>query len=95
MKVLDLHDLLTVSETLELPGHDGYVDVFEKLVTSLADVIAKEKGIVVARPGEWMGKEFGGLCVSFAPSTPDQSCPEVIHDSDPSGDWTTKYERYD
>lgn len=79
-KLVSIDNLLTISQELGLKGHDGYVDVFEKLATSLAEVIAKETGVAILRPAEWMGEEFGGLCVGFVPAHKGQPCPQVIDD---------------
>jgi hypothetical protein len=90
MKLLSLDDMLAVSEQLDLPGHVGYLETFEKLTTGLAEVIAKKLDVAVIRPAEWQGKEFGGLLVAFGPSTPEQPCPQVIADEDLSGVWEAK-----
>ena len=87
-KVLNIDDMLEVALDTNLPGSAVMVRRFEKLATGLQKRIAKHLKVTANPLGAtWEGKAFAGLCASFTPAAPDQTCPEVLDEADPGGDW--------
>lgn len=89
-KILNTDDLLEIAtdpnEGKSIPGTEdavqGVIDAVDLLAQKLADHYGINKGETT-----WEGKAFAGLCACFSPKTPDQPCPEPIHEGDPGGDW--------
>lgn len=89
-KVLNTDDLLEIASGINdgnpIPGtEEAYQGVIDA-VDTLAEALAKHFDIVKGET-DFEGKAFAGLCTCFSPKTPDQPCPEPIHEGDPGGDW--------
>jgi hypothetical protein len=89
MKILSLDDMLEISQDiLTEDQHDQLVTKAEHLAGELAMSIAVKLNIATDPFGDfWQGKNFAGLCASFAPAYKGQKCPPEIDDADADGEW--------
>jgi len=85
-KILNIDDMLEVAHELELPNYDALVAQAEAAAGEIGAAIATALGINF-EPASWEGKPFGGLCMTFRPAIQGQECPELIDQSDSSGEW--------
>lgn len=86
MKILDISDMLQAAEDSQMPGLELHTRALEAQAALLAGALASHLKIQTHDPGTWK-PGFGGLCASFVPVHPGQSCPPVIDDGDPEGEW--------
>lgn len=88
MKILNIDNMLEAAEDSGMPNLDAAIQEIETAANRLAAHLADHLKIRCG-PSVWE-RDFGGLCATFSPSTPDQPCPEVIDKGDEGGDWEYK-----
>lgn len=85
-KILNLDDMLELaSEVLPEAEFEQHVFAIESAATALAGHLARHFNLRTTHADFQAG--FGGLCAPFWPSSPDQRCPEVLHQYDEGGDF--------
>lgn len=85
-KILNINELLNVAIELKLPEADSLVRAAESVAHLAGMAIASHLEIDHDDAEHVPG--FGGTCVVFLPRHEGQVCPAIIHDCDPSGEFT-------
>lgn len=76
-KILTIDEMLAVSASENLAGHDEIVNEFEKVGTKLAKRIAGHLNVECGEAHN-DSSEFGGTLVAFFPRYEGQECPEPL-----------------
>ncbi len=87
-KILRLDELIGVADNMSDTANPKIDDIIQRIkdaTTELAHVVANHYGI---NHGEASADE--GIMVCFYPKTPEQPCPQPIHEADEQGDWEMK-----
>lgn len=92
-KVLNLDEMLAITQSLELPDAGHYQNLMEAVGNMMATAIAERLTLDVG-PAEAQGPEFGGTCASFYPVNDDDEMPEALSYYDDQGgddsEWMTR-----
>lgn len=86
MKVLGVDDIIKASNDADVPGHAQALWKIEAAVQEMAEALARKLKINVRSSAQYIDG-MGGLCVEYQKRFEGQTCPPVLDEADPTGEW--------